>query len=261
MSTQPQSFFREFPVRIEQTEIEPSGHRRLAGRLVPYGAVADVLDELPDGNLDIYQEGFRRGAFSPQAGSKEPGVIRKIGLVHRHGASGLGYLGPFVALREESDGLYGIARIMPTLEENVQALLDEGVDSLSVEFRLARADHTEVIDGVRWRTRAHLDQVALEPKGAYSRAQVLAYRAELDSEQRAQAEAAAQAEAERQAAEAAEAEERERAEREAKDAEEAERRRAEWNELTERLPSEVEKQQQLVREYGVTQPGGYARSD
>jgi HK97 family phage prohead protease len=250
------TFLRAFPSSIERT-----GTRQLTGRLVPYNVAADVLDELPNGELDIYREGFRPGAFGPQALVRERGVLSKIALIHRH-EGGLGFLGPFSALREQPDGLYGDVTVLRSKADDVEDLLAAGVDELSVEFRLPRNNHTEIgDDGIRWRTRAHLDQVALEPKGAYRSAQVLAYRAEIDAEQRERAEAAAAAEAQRQAQQRAAdaeatalAEETKRAEAEADAA--AERRRR-WDEMTGRLDGDLERQAQYVRELGVTQPSGY----
>jgi HK97 family phage prohead protease len=224
-------FLRAFPSQIERT-----GPRQLTGRLVPYGVVADVADQKPDGEFDVYREGFRAGAFGPQANIREKGVLNKISLIHRHDG-GLGFLGPFTALREEPDGLYGDAAILRSKASDVEDLLEAGVAELSVEFRLPKANHTEVDgDGVRWRVRAHLDQVALEPKGAYRSAEVLAYRAALDEDQKAA--------------------EEERAKREAEAATAAERRQR-WNDLAGRLEREQERQDQLVRDYGITQPGGY----
>lgn len=250
MSSTAGPFYRAFPTMVERT-----GPRELSGRLVPYDESAHVVDFLADGQIDLYREGFRRGAFGPQASSTSQGVIAKVSLIHRH-EGGLGYLGPFTALREAPDGLYGTARIMPSLEDNVAMLLDSGIRELSVEFRVAK-DSTEVdADGVRWRTRAHLDQVALEPKGAYSSAQVLAYRAAADEQHEEQA--AEQARREAEEAERLEAEAAERAVAAAAEAEQeaaAERRRA-WDELSERFDTERERQKQLVREYGVTKPGG-----
>jgi HK97 family phage prohead protease len=166
---------RAFPSALTQT-----GQRQLTGRLVPFDQATDVGDPLPGGGLDIYREGFRRGAFTPQASSNEKGVLNRIGLVHRH-EGGLGYLGPFVALREQDDGLWGDVSVLRSKADDVEDLLAAGVNELSVEFRLRRGDNTVVDgDGVRWRTNVHLDGVALEAKGAYSGAQVAAFRAEMD---------------------------------------------------------------------------------
>jgi HK97 family phage prohead protease len=237
-------YTRAYPAVIERT-----GPRTLTGRLVPYNVsthVADPTDE--PGKFDIYREGFRRGAFDPQVMTREKGVLNKIGLIHRH-EGGLGFLGPFVALRNADDGLWGDVTILPSKADDVGALLDAGVDELSIEFRLPRADHTSIDDqGVRWRTRAHLDQVALEPKGAYSSAAVMAYRAEMDEDAKAQLEA--KADEERLAAESiakgnAEAE--------------ADERRRRWAEYADRVDVELAKQAELVSTYGVTAPRGYRR--
>jgi HK97 family phage prohead protease len=231
--TDKRTFLRAFPSTIERT-----GPRQLTGRLVPYGVVTDVGDELPDGSVEVYREGFKHGAFSPQAKLTEPGVLSKISLIHRHNG-GLGYLGPFTALREEQDGLYGDVTVLRSKADDVEDLLSSGVDDLSVEFRLPKSGGTEVdSEGTRWRTRAHLDQVALEAKGAYPTAQVLAYRAEAE-----------------EAAEAA------RAAQEALEAEAARQlaRHARWADLAARLDGEAAKQEEYLRRFGVTKPEGYRR--
>lgn len=258
-------YFRAVPAPVLGS-VSRNGQRFLTGRLVPYGVIAQVLDELPDGKVDYYREGFRSGAFGPQAGPTVIDKLSKIGLHHTHEqGGGLGYLGPFVGLRDEPDGLYGDVRIMPSLIDNVNALLESGVDELSIEFALpSRSTNTEVDgDGVRWRTRAHLHKVALEPKGAYSTARVLAFRAEADEQAAAEAAAteAAEAEAKAKQAEAdaealASAKERQRAEA-AQEATEARRRR--WAELTDRVIPELEHQRALARDLGLTIPSGYRR--
>jgi HK97 family phage prohead protease len=223
MTTNPFTYVRAYAANVERT-----GPRQLTGRLVPYNEVADVLDVLSDGQTDIYREGFRAGAFSPQANITEKGVLSRIGLVHRH-EGGLGYLGPFVALRETDDGLYGDATILRSKAGDVEDLLDEGVGELSVEFRLPRANHTEVDgEGVRWRTRAHLDQVALEPRGAYRSAQVLAFRAHHEHEH--------------------EQHEHDRIEAEIMD------RRRRWEALAARVDVDRERQEQYITEFGMTRP-------
>lgn len=240
-------------VRAFPSDIVRTGQRQLTGRLVPYNEIADVMDILADGRYDIYREGFKPGAFAPQAGIKGKGIVEKIGLVHRH-EGGLGYLGPFTALREEPDGLWGDALILPTKAEDVGALLQAGVDELSIEFRSVAQDHTMVDDsGVRWRVRAHLDQVALEPKGAYRSAQVLQFRAEMDREKAEKAEEAAK----RAEAEAAEAEEWRQAQaaaeearaRAEKEAEAAIERRRRFEEMAERFDDVARKQDELTKKY------------
>lgn len=212
------TFQRAFPAQIERT-----GPRQLTGRLVPYDEPTDVLDVLPDG-VDIYREGFRYGAFAPQANTTEKGVLTRIGLVHRH-EGGLGYLGNFTALREERDGLYGDVAILRSKAGDVEDLLDAGVRELSIEFHPPGAGHTEVDEaGIRWRTRAHLHRVALEPQGAYSSAQVLAFRAEVDHRQVEHA------------------------------GDELAARRRRWDELTGRLPALEARQAEMVRQYGITRP-------
>ena len=248
-------YTRAFPTQLERT-----GPRTLTGRLMPYGVVTNIADPKPEGGFDLYSEGFRPGAFADQINTRAPKALRNIGLHHRH-EGGLGFLGPFTALREANDGLYGEVTILQSKATDVEDLLDAGIDELSVEFRLPHPRATQVdANGVRWRVRAHLDGVALESKGAYPTAQVLAFRAEeadlarLVAEQREREDTEAR---ERAEAEAAEAEARQRAEAEAQVS--ADRRRA-WDEMTARLDADQAKQKQLVEQYGVTQPGGYLRA-
>ena len=240
-------FSRAFPVTVERT-----GTHQLTGRLVPYNQVANVADPQGDGTFDIYQEGFRPGAFGNQVNAREPGVSRKIGLIHRHDG-GLGFLGPFVGLREQPDGLYGDVRITPSKADDVEALLDAGINELSVEFRLHKSRHTEVdTNGVRWRTGVHLDNVALEPKGAYD-ARVVADRNEIDEmagraakREEAEPQGATRRPSARRLRPKAEKERIEQAAQEAAD------RRKRFDELAARVPADAAKQQELVKTYGVT---------
>jgi uncharacterized membrane protein YqiK len=145
--------------------------------------------------------------------------------------------------------------IVRSKADDVEDLIQAGVDELSIEFRLpVKGINTEIDnDGVRWRTRAHLDGVALEPKGAYSTARVLQYRADKD------AEAAAQAEEERIKAEEQAAIEKAEADKAAALKETEERaeaevaalltRREKFAEFNKRLERDQLKQKELVREY------------
>lgn len=203
---------------------------RLFARLVPYDTPVMVADELPNGGVDVYEEGFRSGAFTRQAATAEPGVLRRIGLKHEH-LGGLGYLGPCVELDDRADGLYGWFRVLPSMRDDVAELAELGIDQVSIEFRLrgaAAVSDKAGDDGVRWRTDVHLDAAAILPQGAYGRvgAGVLAMR-DLDElaeekaaqdaarveRERAEAEEAAEAERQRKADEQRAADEERRRER------------------------------------------------
>lgn len=167
---------------------------RLTGRLVPYDSPAWVHDTLPDGRPDIYREGFRKGAFERLL--RDPkGNAGRLEFKHRHDG-GLGYLGPGVEIEERDDGMYGTFQILRSMREDVADLLAAGHRGLSIEFR-ELAGGTVEEDDVRWRTDVVLSGTALEWRGAYSEAEVMAYRSEIESEQ---ADAAAVADADRKRA-------------------------------------------------------------
>jgi HK97 family phage prohead protease len=175
---------------------------RLTGRLVPYDEPALVLDTLADGSADIYMEGFRKGAFDRLL--RDPkGNAGRLEFKHRHDG-GLGYLGPGVELEERDDGMYGTFQIVRTRRDDVADLLAAGHRGLSIEFR-ELAGGTVEEDDVRWRTDVAMSGVALEWRGAYSQAEVMAYRSEIESEQseRAEADAVERKRAEEEAAVAA----------------------------------------------------------
>jgi len=151
--------------------------RLLEGRLVPYGETADVVDEGPDG-VQRYREAFQAGAFSRQvaAATTNGGVARRIAFYDQH-HDGLGKVGHLLAFDERPDGLYGTMRVLPRYVADVETMLSDGVDGLSVGFVPLK---TMRLDGVRVRTSAHLVHVALEALGAYESARVLALRAAAD---------------------------------------------------------------------------------
>lgn len=166
--------------RLFDADMKLSDQRVLSLRAVPYNETAHVVDELPNGKLDLYTEAFKPGAFTRQAASTEPGVLRKITLRHLHDADyGLGFLGQVSALRESSDGLHADIPILRSRVDDVADLIANGVDCVSIEY-VERRGGTQIVDGIRWRTSAHLHAIALEPKGAYTSARVLAYRAAAD---------------------------------------------------------------------------------
>lgn len=149
--------------------------RTLTGRVVPYDEITDVVDVLEDGSLDSYREGFRRGVFDRAA--KDP---RRIRLIDGHAEHGPGpHFGIATELRSDETGLDVDFRILPTRQSDLETMLDVGVTDLSVGFRPVKGGTDVARDGVRWRTRAVLIHVALEPTGSYPGAEVLAYRGEL----------------------------------------------------------------------------------
>lgn len=162
-------------IHVRDASLEYS-EGQLFGRLVPYGVPARVVDVMGDGRLDVYQEGFRSGAFATQTKSTEPGVIKRVAFWHTHDHNdGAGYFGPARSLEERDDGLYGEFRVLTSKRADLADLMTEGINQLSIEFREMRGGTAEE-DGVRWRTDARIFGVALDPKGAYPGAEVLSYR-------------------------------------------------------------------------------------
>jgi phage head maturation protease len=83
-------------------------------------------------------------------------------------------------MRNDDGGLMVDFRIFDESAGKVETLLEVGVADLSVGFSPARTG-TEIDDaGVRWRTKALLRHVSLEPVGAYADAKVLAFRGDPD---------------------------------------------------------------------------------
>lgn len=166
-------------IRSFETGAAMLNDRVLSARFVPYGKVANVVDVLDDGTIDRYREGFTRGVFGKQAATKERGNLARIQMRHLHDRSaGVGYLGHVIGLHEEDDGLYGEVSVIPSRADDVDSMLRNGVDGMSIEFQELRNGTTVDRDGVRWRNRAALWAVSLEPVGAFAGARVLSYRAD-----------------------------------------------------------------------------------
>jgi HK97 family phage prohead protease len=163
--------------RVGLAHLDRPDPHTLTGRAVPYDQAADVTDLLPTGDLDRYREGFRAGAFDHQFPTPH-----RVRLVDGHTPDGS--TGPDLAIatamRNDDDGLMVDFRIFDDAAGKVETLLEVGVADLSVGFSPARMG-TEIDDaGVRWRTKALLRHVSLEPVGAYPGAEVLAFRGDPD---------------------------------------------------------------------------------
>lgn len=163
--------------RAMPTTLERVDKRTLACRYAPFGVKANAVDVLPDGTIDRYVEEFAGTIFDRQfaAASKAEGVVQRITIVDEH-HDGLGKVGFTTLLRKENDGVYGEVRLLPSKVDDVQAMLDEGVDKLSVEFSPFRGGTRNLPDGTRLRTDAHLHRIALVAQGAYVGSEVLAMR-------------------------------------------------------------------------------------
>lgn len=148
--------------------------------IVPYNEPAWVADEFADGvkgEAQRYREAFAPGVFAGQTMSKEPGTLQRITFVDDH-EGGLGKLGHVLQAREEPDRLEAVVRVLRSREGDVEELIADGIASISPSFLPLRGGTRREADGLRVRTRAHLEHVALVPQGAYRSARVLAYRAD-----------------------------------------------------------------------------------
>jgi len=168
------------PVLIRRTvfALEQSDPRTLSGRVVPYDVAADVVDVLPDGTADVYREGFRASAFAHQLVAPHRVRLRDG---HHEPARDLAIA---TTMTSTDTGLDVDFRFLTDADaERAATLLDVGVADLSVGFKPLRGGTSIDDDGTRWRTRALLDHVALEPQGAYPGAEVTAFRSDVDDEE------------------------------------------------------------------------------
>lgn len=125
------------------------------------------------GHPEPYGEGFKRSAFDLQLDT-HPQTVRAVTLLPEHGSSE--HYGRTRELRRVDAGLHGVVTVMASHREDVEQLVEMGVDHVSIEFL---ALHKPRIDtsGVHWRTSGVLLQaVALTPSPAYASSKVLALR-------------------------------------------------------------------------------------
>lgn len=164
--------------RAMPTSLERVDRRTLSCRYLPFGVTAVAVDPMPDGTLERYHEEFAPTVLDRQiaAAAKAGGVLQRITLIDEHTSESGSKVGYTVALRRESDGIYGEARLLPSRIDDVDALLEDGINKLSVEFLPHRGGTKLMRDGVRLRCDAHLLKVALVPQGAYEGSEVLAMR-------------------------------------------------------------------------------------
>lgn len=133
---------------------------------VPWDIPITVYDEAVP-----YDEGFRRTAFNQQF-DKFPESIHNVALLPRHGSREP--LGMTRKLDVIDAGLHGVIGVLPSRRDDVAAMVEMGMDSVSIEFnplqKAPRAGKT------RWREHALLTAVVLTSIPAYADAKVLALR-------------------------------------------------------------------------------------
>ena len=141
----------------------------LEALFVPWDTPTTVWDDEPE----PYEEGFRRGAFDAQI-ERYPSSVHDVALIPRHGSTEM--LGTTRSLTNTDAGLHGVVGVLPSRRADVAAMVEMGVDSVSIEFHPLQRNPRAGL--VRWRDRAFLRAVALVATPAYPDARVLALRAE-----------------------------------------------------------------------------------
>jgi uncharacterized protein len=149
--------YRSFPWEME---VRSSGDgRTLVGYAVPFGHPQDITDRLT--------EAFDRSAFDhqlPAMNANRP--VPAYGPGHRR--EGGPQVGHIALARAETKGLYTETRVAETpAGDNLLALVRNGsVPDQSIGFTVGRSG-TDMRNGVAWRTRANLTELAAVPVGAY----------------------------------------------------------------------------------------------
>jgi phage head maturation protease len=164
--------------RAMPTTLERIDKRTLACRYIPFGIKAMVVDPTPDGGLERYAEEFGPTVLDRQlrAAEKAGGVLQRVTLMDEHSSENGTKVGYTIEMERQTDGIYGVARLLPSRIDDVEALLEDGVNQLSVEFLPHRGGTKLMRDGTKLRMDAHLLKVALVPEGAYAGSEVLAMR-------------------------------------------------------------------------------------
>jgi HK97 family phage prohead protease len=166
-----ETFRREVSVRIA----EGGDGRTLIARLVPYNTVATVND-----GAGAYKERFAPGAFNAQINAAHR-IKAFLNFRHRQGISD--QIGHATKIEDRNDGLHGELRVLENSDgDKALQLVDAGVlDKLSIEFESLKH---RMVDGVLERVSARLKGVALVPDGAYTGAEVIAVREQIESEEK-----------------------------------------------------------------------------
>lgn len=167
-------------VRTYEPQLERIDKRTVGVTIVPYNERAEMFDVLDDGSIDHYWEAMAPEVFAAQTRSTDVGTLRRISFVDEH-EGGIGKLGYVLAARELPTHLESEMRVLRSREADLDEMIEDGIDKISVRFLPLRGGTREEPDGLRVRTRAHIEHVALVAEGAYAGAAVTRSReAELE---------------------------------------------------------------------------------
>lgn len=155
-------------VPVAEVNLDADG--TLEALFVPWDTPITVFGDVDE--PEPYREGFRRTAFDEQL-NRYPETVHEVALRPAHTSTE--HFGRTRELRVVEHGLHGVIRVLPSRRADVREMVDEGVDSVSIEFHpLQRGPR--ISGGVRWRDRAFLTGIVLTSSPAYAEARVLALR-------------------------------------------------------------------------------------
>jgi Escherichia/Staphylococcus phage prohead protease len=148
-----QVFYRSFEPDLE---IKKDGTgRTLVGYAVPFNQIQQIDQHL-------------REAFDMHAFDHQLRAIHRVPYYRGHKRQGGVHVGHVALARPEPAGLYTEAKIAatPAGDETIELHRNGSLPDQSVGFVVARGG-TQLREGVEWRVRAHLTEVAAVPVGAY----------------------------------------------------------------------------------------------
>lgn len=170
---------RQSFVRSAEFELRDDG-RTLTGRVVPYGEVAHIVEEI-DGELVRYDEQFLKHSLLGMAqgfqarGGKASNGNPFIPLLIDHEDKFGNTIGFATELRSEDDGAYASFRLYDSTDIlKIRSVLTESHTGLSIAFRDIR--DPKILNGVVSRVQVYVGHVAATPVPAYAGAGITAMR-------------------------------------------------------------------------------------
>lgn len=166
-------------IRAVASEITRTDKHILEAKLVPYNVRQEVTDVTVAG-IETYIEEFADSMFMQQVETRDPThTLARVKFLDGHpdtpSSGGQGTKMGWATMLRKGDGwLFGTFKILPTRVSDVEAMLDGGINNVSVGY-VPLTSKTRA-DGSKLRIKGFLDHVSLEPEGAYPGAEVMAMR-------------------------------------------------------------------------------------